>query len=157
MSKPSFVLAADHRGVRLKAAVTKFLEAKGYRVQDLGVHSEDSVDYPDLAIRAARAVARGKSKLGILICHTGIGVSISANKVRGIRAALCQTVAQAELARRHTNANVLALPAGYVTPELAKKIIVKWLSSKFEGGRHKRRIGKISAYENNQRWLSERR
>lgn len=145
--KPSFVIAADHRGVRLKAAVIQFLKSKSYRVQDLGAYSEDPVDYPDFAIKVGQAVAKGKAKQGIVICHSGIGVSISANKVKGIRAALCQTTEQAELARRHTDANVLALPAGYVTPRLAKKILSKWLASEFEGGRHERRIGKIKMYE----------
>ena len=148
--KTSFAVAADHRGVPLKTEVIQFLRSKGYKVEDLGANSEDSVDYPDFAIKAAQTVAKGEATQGIVICHSGIGVSISANKVKGIRAALCQTVEQAELARKHTDANVLALPAGYVTTQLAKKIISKWLESDFEGGRHKRRIGKISAYENHQ-------
>lgn len=147
MTKPSFVIAADHRGVSLKAEVIQFLKSKGYRVQDLGAYSEDPVDYPDYALKAAEAVSKGNANQGIVICHSGIGVSISANKVKGIRAALCQTAGQAELARRHTDANVLALPAGYVTPRLAKQILSKWLASEFEGGRHERRIGKIKMYE----------
>ena len=143
----SFVIASDHRGVSLKSEIAKFLESKGYKVEDLGTDSEDSVDYPDYALKAAEAVRKGKADQGIVICHSGIGVSISANKVRGIRAALCQTVEQAELARRHTDANVLALPAGFVTPELAKKIVSKWLTTEFEGGRHERRIDKIKGIE----------
>ena len=105
------------------------------------------MDYPDYAIRAAEAIRDGKADQGIVVCHSGIGVSISANKVKGVRAALCQTVEQTELARKHTDANILALPAGFVTPELAKQIVDKWLATSFEGGRHERRIGKIKSFE----------
>ncbi len=143
----SFAIASDHRGVSLKNEIATFLKSKGFRVEDLGTNSEASVDYPDYALKAADAVAKGKAKLGIVICHSGIGVSISANKVKGIRAALCQTVEQAELARKHTDANVLALPAGFVTPELAKKIVEKWMITEFEGGRHEKRIDKIKTIE----------
>ena len=147
MSKPSFVVASDHRGVNLKNEIAKFLKSKGFRVEDLGTNSEESVDYPDYAIRAAEAIRDGKADQGIVVCHSGIGVSISANKVKGVRAALCQTVEQTELARKHTDANILALPAGFVTPELAKQIVDKWLATSFEGGRHERRIGKIKSFE----------
>ena len=147
----SFAVASDHRGVGLKKEIVGFLKSKGALVEDLGTSSEDSVDYPDYALKAAEAVAKGKAQQGIVICHSGIGVSISANKVKGIRAALCQTVEQAELARKHTDANVLALPAGFVTPELAKKIVEKWLHTKFEGGRHERRIEKIKTIEERKR------
>ncbi len=145
--KPSFAIASDHRGIHLKAEVVQFLKSKGFQVEDLGTDSEVSVDYPDYALKAAEAVQKRKVNQGIVICHSGIGVSISANKVKGIRAALCQTVEQAELARQHTDANVLALPAGFVTPELAKKIVEKWIATKFEGGRHERRIEKIKTIE----------
>lgn len=144
------VVANDHRGVRLKNEIVQILKAKGYQVEDLGTNSEEPVDYPDLAIQAANAVAQEKADRGIVICHSGIGVSISANKVKGIRAALCQTEEQAELSRRHTDANMLALPAGFISPELAKKITVKWLDTKFEGGRHDARIKKIKSYEEKQ-------
>ena len=147
MSARSFAIASDHRGVALKNEIVQFLKAKGFQVQDLGTDSEASVDYPDFALKAADAVAKGKANSGIVICHSGIGVSISANKVRGIRAALCQTVEQTELARKHTDANILALPAGFVTPELAKKIVETWVTAKFEGGRHERRINKIKTIE----------
>jgi ribose 5-phosphate isomerase B len=106
-----------------------------------------SVDYPDYALKAAEQVREGKARTSIVICHSGIGVSVSANKMKGIRAALCQTVEQAELARKHTDANVLALPAGFVTPKRAKEIVVKWLTTDFEGGRHERRIEKIKEFE----------
>ena len=151
MNKPSLVVASDHRGIGLKKEVVDFLKSKGFSVEDLGTHSEDSVDYPDYALKAAQAVQRGKADLGIVICHSGIGVSISANKVKGIRAALCQTEEQAELARKHTNANILALPAGFVKPELAKKILNKWLATGFEGGRHQDRIKKISTFEDQEK------
>lgn len=149
--KPSFVIASDHRGVRLKNEISDFLKSKGYSVEDLGTHSEDAVDYPDYAFKAALAVSADKSKQGIVICHSGIGVSISANKVKGVRAALCQTEGQAELARKHTDANVLALPAGFLTPELSKKIVSKWLAASFEGGRHERRVGKIKEFEDSKK------
>ena len=146
----SFAVASDHRGVQLKKTVVDFLKSKGLKVQDLGTDSETSVDYPDFALKAAEAVQTRKADQGIVICHSGIGVSVAANKMNGIRAALCQTVEQAELARRHTDANVLALPAGFVTPELAKNIVAKWLETNFEGGRHERRIEKIKSIEKNQ-------
>ena len=145
--KTSFVIASDHRGVHLKRALASFLKSKGFQVEDLGTDSEESVDYPDYALKAAEAVRKGKADQAIVICHSGIGVSMSANKVKGIRAALCQTVEQAELARKHTDANVLALPAGFVTSTLAKDILSKWLTTKFEGGRHERRINKIKEIE----------
>ncbi|OGW86654.1 MAG: ribose 5-phosphate isomerase B [Omnitrophica bacterium RIFCSPHIGHO2_02_FULL_46_11] len=144
-------MASDHRGVALKSEIVGLLKSKGLQVKDLGTNSEASVDYPDYALKAAQAVAKGEASQGIVICHSGIGVSISANKVKGIRAALCQTVEQAELARKHTNANILALPAGFVNSELAKKIVTKWLASEFEGGRHEGRIGKIKTFEEHQK------
>ena len=143
----SVAIACDHRGVELKNEIVKILKAKGISVEDLGTHTDVSVDYPDYALKAAEAVQKGKADRGIVICHSGIGVSITANKLKGIRAALCQTVEQAELARRHTDANVLALPAGFVTPELAKQIVTKWLATDFEGGRHQGRIEKIKMIE----------
>lgn len=147
MTSEKFVIASDHRGVQLKNEIVKFLMSKGYQIDDLGTNSEESVDYPDYAWKAAEAVSTGKAKRGIVICHSGIGVSVTANKAKGVRAALCQTEEQAELAARHTDANILALPAGFVSVELAKKITAKWLSTKFEGGRHQGRINKINHYE----------
>lgn len=147
---PSFAVASDHRGIELKKVIVEFLKSKGLKVQDLGTDSDASVDYPDYALKAAEAVQKRKSDQGIVICHSGIGVSVAANKMNGIRAALCQTVEQAELARKHTDANVLALPAGFVTAELAKSIVAKWLETSFEGGRHERRIEKIKSIEEKQ-------
>lgn len=147
----SFAIANDHRGLQLKRVITRFLKAKGYQVEDLGTHSSESVDYPDFSLKAAEAVAKGRTDYAIVICHSGIGVSISANKVKGIRAALCQSVEQAAYARKHTDANVLALPAGFVEPEVAKEIVSTWIETDFEGGRHERRIGKITDYEERKR------
>ncbi|MBI1978222.1 MAG: ribose 5-phosphate isomerase B [Candidatus Omnitrophica bacterium] len=149
--RPKLVIAADHRGVALKSEILRFLRSKGYSVEDLGTNSEDSVDYPDYAIQAAQRVQEGKADLGIVICHSGIGVSVSANKVKGIRAALCQTVEQAELSKKHTNANILALPAGFVKGELAQEIVSKWLATGFEGGHHEKRIHKIQNFEERKR------
>lgn len=146
----SFAVASDHRGVELKKIIVDFLKSKGLNVQDLGTDSDSSVDYPDYALKAAQAVQSRKADQGIVICHSGIGVSVAANKMNGIRAALCQTVEQAELARKHTDANVLALPAGFVAPELAKRIVAKWLETSFEGGRHGARIAKIRSIEKDQ-------
>jgi ribose 5-phosphate isomerase B len=143
----SIAIASDHRGVGLKSEIAAMLKTKGFSVSDLGTHSDASVDYPDYALRAAEAVQKKQANLGIVICHSGIGVSVVANKLKGIRAALCQTVEQAELSRRHTDANVLALPAGFVTPELAKQIVTQWLATDFEGGRHQGRIEKIKMIE----------
>ncbi len=143
----SIAIACDHRGVGLKNEIMKLLKAKKIPVEDLGTNTDVSVDYPDYALKAAEAVQKGKTNRGIVICHSGIGVSIAANKLKGIRAALCQTVEQAELARKHTDSNVLALPAGFVTPELAKHIVDKWLTTDFEGGRHQGRIDKIKTIE----------
>lgn len=143
----SVAIACDHRGVSLKNDIVKILKAKGISVEDLGTNTDVSVDYPDFALKAAEAVQKGRVERGIVICHSGIGVSIAANKLSGIRAALCQTVEQAELARKHTDSNVLALPAGFMTPDLAKQIVDKWLTTDFEGGRHQKRIDKIKTIE----------
>ena len=141
------VIANDHRGVQLKNEIVQYLKSKGYQVEDLGTNSDQSVDYPDFAQKAAEAVSKGKVERGIVICHSGIGVSVTANKVKGVRAALCQTEEQGELAKRHTNANILALPAGFISADQAKKITAKWLDAKFEGGRHEDRLKKIKSIE----------
>jgi ribose 5-phosphate isomerase B len=131
----------------LTIELIKRLKERKIQVNDMGTNTDVSVDYPDYALKAAEAVQKGKADLGIVICHSGIGVSIAANKLHGIRAALCQTIEQAELARKHTDSNVLALPAGFVSLELAKQIVTKWLSTDFEGGRHEKRIEKIKTIE----------
>ena len=136
-------LASDHAGHELKTRLINHLEQIGVRTDDFGCFKSNSVDYPDYGILAARAVAKGKADRGILICSTGIGMSIVANKVQGIRAALCTSPDMAEQSRRHVNANVLVLGGKIIDHELAIKIVDVWLKTPFEGGRHLRRINKI--------------
>lgn len=136
-------LASDHGGYELKTEVKRFLEQIGVRTEDFGTFKTDSVDYPDYGILAARAVAKGKADRGILICSTGIGMSIVANKVKGIRAALCTSLEMAEQSRRHLNSNILAMGGKIIDPELALKIVDVWLKTPFEGERHLRRVNKI--------------
>ena len=140
-------IGADHRGFSLKEVLKEFLKEKGYEVIDFGTHSEESFDYPDAAIPVGEAVASGEADRGILICMTGIGMSIAANKVKGVRAALVTGLEFAELSRRHNDANVICLQGGYVDPEDAKKFVEVFLTTEFEGGRHERRVNKIKEYE----------
>ena len=141
-------IGADHRGIALKAAIRKYLEKK-HRVIDYGAHSTASVDYPDIALQLAADVAANRLKFGILLCYTGQGMAMAANKVPGIRAAVCVTKKIAQYARAHNNANVLVLPAGFVGyNEKTRQIIRTFLTTPFEGGRHLRRINKIKKYEN---------
>ena len=141
-------LACDHGGYALKEKIKTWLGSAGYEVRDFGCSSTDSVDYSDYALPAAEAVARGEVDRAVLICTTGIGVSISANKVRGVRCALCTDTMTARLTREHNDSNALALGAGVVGENLAKEILFMWLSTPFSGiARHQRRIDKISAYE----------
>jgi len=123
------------------------LTSKGHEVLDLGTNSPASCDYPDAAYPACKAVTSGSSDVGILLCGTGIGMSITANKVRGIRAAVCHDELTAEMSRRHNNANILCLPADLLGEELTRRIVEVWLRTAFEGGRHDRRVRKISEYE----------
>jgi len=140
-------IACDHGGYTLKQALIPYLKELGHEVADFGCHSEESIDYPDYAFPAAEAVASGECERGGVICTTGIGVSICANKVRGIRCALCTDLFSADMTRRHNNTNMLALGQGTTSPELAKEIVSIWLDTAFEGERHQRRIDKISQYE----------
>ena len=140
-------IACDHGGYTLKEAVKAHLTEKGYEVKDFGTYSLDSCDYPDYAAPAARAVADGTCEKGIVICTTGIGVSIVANKVKGIRCALCSDPLSASLTRRHNNTNMLAMGAGIIGQNLAMEIVDTWLTTEFEGGRHERRVNKIMALE----------
>jgi ribose 5-phosphate isomerase B len=135
-------IASDHAGFKLKEAVKDFLQ--DYEVKDFGAKSSDSMDYPDTGFPAAISVASGECECGILICGSGIGMSIVANKVDGIRAALCQTVQFAKLSRKHNNANVLVLSGRFISRYLAKDIIKAWLTTNFEGGRHQTRLDKIN-------------
>ena len=140
-------LACDHGGFALMQAVKKHLDDLGLAYRDFGTWSEDSCDYPDYAAPAARAVASGDCDRGILICGTGIGIAIAANKIRGIRAATCSDCFSAEATRRHNDANMLAMGARVLGEGLALKIVDIFLSTPFEGGRHQRRIDKIAALE----------
>ncbi len=142
-------LASDHRGYAAKQKIMSLLVEGGHTVDDFGCDSNASCDYPDHAFGAAECVAGGKAELGILFCGTGIGMSITANKVAGIRAALCHDELTAELARRHNGANVLCLPADLIGDELMKRVVEIWLNTAFEAGRHERRLNKITAYETN--------
>lgn len=133
----------DHAGFRLKEKLVEHLTQKGFEVQDFGTHSEESVDYPDLAHPVAEAVETGKVDFGILLCGSGNGISMTANKYPGIRSALCWNEEVARLARMHNDANILALPARFLEEDEAKKITDIFLTEKFEGGRHERRVEKI--------------
>lgn len=140
-------LACDHGGYPLMQAVKKYLEEKGLAYKDFGTYSLDSCDYPDYAEPAARAVASGECDRGILVCTTGIGISICANKVHGIRCALCSDTISAQLTRQHNNANMLAMGGGIIGENLMKSIVDAFLNTEFEGGRHARRVGKMMDIE----------
>jgi len=140
-------VASDHAGYRLKEYIKEFLKREGYQVLDLGTNSPESVDYPDYAAKLAELVSKSRVDRGILICGTGIGMSIVANKFPGVRAALCWSEETAALSRRHNNANVLCLGGRVLKPEEAVRILKVWLSTEFEGGRHLRRIEKIRKIE----------
>lgn len=141
-------IASDHGGLELKKAVIRHLGAKGLEVKDFGTDSAESCDYPDFAGPAAEAVAAGKAEKGIVICTTGIGVSITANKIPGIRCALCHDVTTARLTRLHNDANVLAIGAGVIGENVAMDVVDTFLETAFsEEERHKRRIAKIAEYE----------
>ncbi|WP_018248207.1 ribose 5-phosphate isomerase B [Orenia marismortui] len=140
-------LGSDHGGYNLKTKIKELLEQKGIKYHDFGPDSTDSVDYPDFAKEVANGVASGDYDRGILICGTGIGMSIAANKVKGVRASLCHDVFSAKATRLHNNSNVLAMGERVIGTELALEIARTWLDTEFEGGRHQRRIDKISQLE----------
>lgn len=140
-------LGSDHGGYRLKEEIKRWLNGKGYSTQDFGTYSTDSCDYPDIAIAVAKAVAAGEYARGILICGTGIGVSITANKVPGIRAALCHDAFSAKASREHNDANILTMGERVIGFGLALDIVEVWLSGEFAGGRHQRRVDKITALD----------
>ena len=140
-------LACDHGGFALKERIRAYLEQKGFAYKDFGCYSTESVDYPLFGQAAAMAVAQGDCDRGVVICTTGIGISISANKVKGIRCALCTEPLSAEMTRRHNDANMLALGAGITGPNLAERIVEVFLSTEFEGGRHARRVQQIMDIE----------
>jgi ribose 5-phosphate isomerase B len=136
-------VGSDHAGYEMKKFVLSWLEHHGYDFEDMGPYSEESVDYPDYARKVAESVAHGKFDQGILMCGTGIGVSIAANKVAGVRAALACSPEFAALARQHNNANVLCFSARFNDVATAGKILESWFGAEFEGGRHQRRVDKI--------------
>ncbi len=141
-------LACDHAGFLLKERIKDYLAEKGIFYEDFGTFDEEPVDYPDLAYKAASAVQKGEYNRGILVCGTGIGVAIAANKLKGIRAALCSDCFSASCARAHNDANILTLGARVMKKELALKIVDVFLETPFEGGRHLKRIKKIEKLEN---------
>ena len=142
-------LGCDHRGLQLKQAITQFLSESGYSYHDFGCYSTEPADYPDIAREVGKAVASGDFEHGILICSTGIGMSIAANKIKGIRAAECCNTFMAQRARKHNDANILCLGGENVELDSALEIVRAYLSADFEGGRHTRRIEKIKALETN--------
>ena len=138
-------IGCDHGGYALKEHIKAYLEGKGHQVLDCGTYSTESCDYPDFGKAAAQAVADGRCEKGIVICTTGIGISIAANKVKGVRCALCSEPMSAEMTRRHNDANMLAMGAGMVGKNLAERMVDVFLSTEFEGGRHQRRVDKLEA------------
>ena len=140
-------LGSDHGGFDLKERVKAYLDREGIPYQDYGCHSKESCDYPVFGKAAAEAVASGVCEKGIVICTTGIGISIAANKIRGIRCAHCADPLEAELTRRHNDANMMAIGAGFTGEKLAERMVEVFLSTDFEGGRHARRVDKIMALE----------
>ena len=136
-------LGSDHGGYSLKEHIKAYLEGKGLAYKDFGTHSTDSCDYPEFGRAAAEAVASGECERGIVVCTTGIGISIAANKVHGVRCALCRDLLSAQLTRRHNNANMLALAGGFTGPFEAEHIVDAFLTTEFEGGRHERRVNAI--------------
>ncbi|EZH66230.1 ribose 5-phosphate isomerase [Bacillaceae bacterium JMAK1] len=137
------IIGSDHAGLRLKKEILPLLDEKGIEYEDVGAHETDSVDYPDFAKPVSEAVANGDYDRGILICGTGIGMSIAANKVKGIRCALVHDLFSAEMTRLHNDSNVLAMGERVVGPGIATSIVEKWLDTPYEGGRHQRRVDKM--------------
>jgi ribose 5-phosphate isomerase B len=141
-------LGADHAGFELKEQVERILVELGHEVTDVGTDGEESVDYPDYAALVGRAVADGEADLGVLVCGTGLGMAIAANKVPGVRAIQAADPEMARMARQHNDANVLTLPGRYIGPERAAEVLEAFLGASFEGGRHQRRVDKIDAIGN---------
>jgi ribose 5-phosphate isomerase B len=137
-------IGADHAGFQLKEAVKKHLESKGYTVKDFGCHSEDSIDYPDFGHPVAKMVEENSGMIGVLICGSGNGINMTANKHQGIRSALCWKKEIAELARLHNNANIITLPARFISEAEAIEMVDVFFSTSFEGGRHQIRIDKLA-------------
>ena len=140
-------LGCDHGGYELKEHIKGVLEKLGHTYEDFGCHSKESCDYPDFGAAAARAVAEGRCDRGLVFCTTGIGISIAANKVKGIRCALCSDSLSAEMTRRHNDANIIAMGAGIVGPNLARRMVEVFLNTEFEGGRHARRVALLDSIQ----------
>jgi ribose 5-phosphate isomerase B len=140
-------VGSDHRGFEVKRRIVALLQQLGHEVDDVGTNGKESVDYPDFAFQVATAVSDGRAERGILICGSGIGMCIAANKVKGVRAAPCHDSITAEMSRRHNNANVLCLSADLLGEELIDRMVRIWLETPFEGGRHARRVDKIAHFE----------
>ena len=140
-------LGSDHRGFEVKRRIAAVLQQLGHEVEDVGPHSKESVDYPDYAFQVGLAVSEGRVQRGVLICGTGIGMCIAANKVKGVRAAPCHDSITAEMSRRHNDANVLSLSADLLGEELIERMLRIWLETEFESGRHARRVEKITRFE----------
>jgi ribose 5-phosphate isomerase B len=145
--KDEILIASDHAGFELKEMLEAELQRMGYAVRDLGTNSPDSTDYADFAHPLAREVSEGKAKKGVLLCGTGLGMSYVANRYPNVRAAVTWSPEVAELARSHNDSNVLVLPARFVDERQAREILLKWLETPFEGGRHERRVKKIEEKE----------
>ena len=143
----NIAIGSDHRGFAIKQRILLNLQQMGHDVCDVGTQSTTSVDYPDYAFQVATMVAQGKVERGVLICGTGIGMSIAANKVPGVRAAPCHDTISAEVSRRHNDANILCISADMLGEELIDQMVRSWLHTEFEGGRHARRVEKIVKYE----------
>lgn len=141
------IIASDHAGFNLKERLKSYLDKRGLKTKDLGTYSKERCDYPDLAFSLAKKISNAKAKRGILVCKSGIGNSIVANRLFGVRAALCYNVKAARLSRAHNDSNVLVLGSAFVNTKLAKRIIDVWLNTEFLGGRHKRRLNRIREIE----------
>lgn len=141
------VMASDHGATDLRREVFEYIREQGFDVEDLGTHEDSSVDYPDFATLVVEKIRSGEADRGVLMCGTGLGISMSANRYKGIRAAPCHSEFEARMSRQHNDANILALGGRVVGPGLAKSIFDAWMEAEFEGGRHQRRVEKIEAIE----------
>ncbi|MEW5819590.1 MAG: ribose 5-phosphate isomerase B [Cyanobacteriota bacterium] len=147
MKKYNLVIGSDHGGYNLKKILLEFLQSLGHTVDDYGTHSTESCDYPDYAFKVAKSVSDGSHDKGILVCTTGQGVAMAANKVKGIRAACVSDLYSARMCVAHNDANILTLGGKVVEPDMAKEIVYTWLNAKFEGERHQRRVDQIIEFE----------
>ena len=141
-------IASDHTGVELKSEIIKYLKELGHEVSDFGTNSAESIDYPIYGKKVSEEISKGNYDGGVLICGTGIGISLAANKVKGIRAAVCSEPYSAKLSKQHNNSNIIAFGARVIGVDLAKMIVKEWIEAKFEGGRHLKRVELISKIEN---------